>query len=360
VVALGIIQLSDIEVRYGDIRALRGVTIDIQSGEIVTLIGPNGAGKTTLLKVMAGLITQYDGQMQFMGETITNANRAMVREHATLVFQKPVQFGTTVFKNLAYGLRIRGLAESDVHKRVRQSLKLVGLEGFEDRSARRLSGGEKRRVSLARAVAIEPSVLLLDEPSADLDPESKQIVEEVLRTLNKDLDMTIVLATHDIFRAKALADCIGAVRDGIIERYGSASSIFKVELESQVGGVVETNSFQGHASRLETRTIGWSVLRVDLGNGVSVDAMGNQEGDVTLIIPPEDVIVSTDVILSSARNSLKGKISRVESIDSAVFVTIDVGIEILAQITLASLKRLRIKVGDKVYVTFKASSAIVY
>jgi len=357
---MGVIQLSGIEVRYGDIHALRGVSLDIQSGEILTLIGPNGAGKTTLLKVMAGLIAQDDGQMQFMGETITDSNRAIVRENATLVFQRPVQFGTTVYKNIAYGLRIRSLAESDVQKRVRESLKLVGLEGFEDRSARRLSGGEMRRVSLARAVAIEPSVLLLDEPSADLDPESKQIVLEVLRTLNKDLDMTIVMATHDIFRAKALADCIAAVRDGIIERYGSASSIFKVELQSQVGDVSITNSFQGRASRLETRTLGWSVLRVDLGNGVSVDAMGSQEGEVTLVIPPEDVIVSTDVVLSSARNSLKGKVSRVEPSDSTVMVTVDVGIEILAQITVASLKRLRINVGDKVHVTFKASSAIVY
>ncbi len=139
---MGVIQLSDIEFRYGDIRALSGVNLDVQSGEILTLIGPNGAGKTTLLKLMAGLISQYDGQMQFMGETITDTNRAKVREYATLVFQKPVQFGTTVYKNVAYGLRIRGSAESDVHKKVRQALRLVGLEGFENRSARKLSGGE--------------------------------------------------------------------------------------------------------------------------------------------------------------------------------------------------------------------------
>ncbi|MHA1960890.1 MAG: ABC transporter ATP-binding protein [Candidatus Thorarchaeota archaeon] len=357
---MAIVELTHLEAGYDGILALKGANLDIESGEILSLIGANGAGKTTLLKAIGGLISPSAGKIVYQDVEITDANRNTLRENATLVFQNPVHFGTTVYKNVAYGLRIRGVNEPDVDERVTEALELVGLEGFESRNARKLSGGEQRRVSLARAVAVESSLLLLDEPGADLDSESKQVVEETLRFLNKERGTTVVIATHDMFQAKTLAHRIATIQDGIIDRIGRASTVFRLELESRISDRAVINQFQGHATLGDTNRERGGLLRVSLNGKVMIDAAGHRDGDVTIIIPPEDIIVSRQAVLSSARNSLKGNVLRVESANSAVLLTVDVGVELVAQITEDSLKRLKIEKGEEVFVTFKASSVTVY
>ncbi|MHA2188862.1 MAG: ABC transporter ATP-binding protein [Candidatus Thorarchaeota archaeon] len=356
---MGIISLNDVHLRYDQIDALRGINLEIEEGEMLSIIGPNGAGKTSVLKLLAGLLKPTSGEVLFREEPVTDSNRDTLRKEATVVFQKPVQFGTTVFKNVAYGLRIRELNESEVFRRVIEALQLVGLEDFRDRFARKLSGGEQRRVSLARAVVLNTDILLLDEPTADLDLESARIIEDVLIKINKERNTTIIVSTHNMFQAEAISHRTAIIQQGMIERIGLAREILGDEIDRlHVDGLVK-NTFSGKAVLQESGSRIRHLLKVDLGNKVFIEALGSREGDVTVRFSPQDVIVSKEAIMSSARNSILGKVAEIEEINSVVFLTIDVGVEIVAQITKSSLERFEIKSGDSVYVTFKASSVIV-
>ncbi|MHA1933668.1 MAG: ABC transporter ATP-binding protein [Candidatus Thorarchaeota archaeon] len=356
---MGIISLNDVHLRYDQIDALRGINLEIEEGEMLSIIGPNGAGKTSVLKLLAGLLKPTSGEVLFREEPVTDSNRDTLRKEATVVFQKPVQFGTTVFKNVAYGLRIRELNESEVFRRVIEALQLVGLEDFRDRFARKLSGGEQRRVSLARAIVLNTDILLLDEPTADLDLESARIIEDVLIKINKERNTTIIVSTHNMFQAEAISHRTAIIQQGMIERIGLAREILGDEIDRlHVDGLVK-NTFSGKAVLQESGSRIRHLLKVDLGNKVFIEALGSREGDVTVRFSPQDVIVSKEAIMSSARNSILGKVAEIEEINSVVFLTIDVGVEIVAQITKSSLERFEIKSGDSVYVTFKASSVIV-
>ena len=358
--ALGVVELQHIQVAFEDQQALKGITLEIETGEVLSIVGPNGAGKTTLLKVFAGLLKPTFGTVMFKGEDITDENRNMLRRNATLVFQKPVHFGTSVFKNVAYGLRIRGISEAVVEKRVNEALELVNLKGFEDRPARHLSGGEQRRVSLARGIALNPELLLLDEPTADLDIESSRIIENVIRMLNRERMMTLVISTHNMFQAEALSNRTAVLTHGKLQRSDRAGAVLGSELERLHDLGLVLNTFEGRAVWVNGEPSWRGLLEVHLAGGLTIEAVGTREGDVTAWIPPQDVIVSKEAILSSARNSISGKVIRIETISSTTLLTVDVGVEISAQITQRSLNRIGIKEGDSVYVTFKASSVAVY
>ncbi|MFW9807720.1 MAG: energy-coupling factor ABC transporter ATP-binding protein, partial [Candidatus Thorarchaeota archaeon] len=181
---MGIIQLENIGVSFDTVKALDNVSFSINAGEMFSIIGPNGAGKTTVMRVLAGLLEPTEGNVLFHGERVTGANRQALRRQAPMVFQKPTLFNTTLFKNVAYGLRIRGISESEVKRTVLETLELVQLTDLQNRLARTLSGGEQRRTSLAMAIALDTEVMLVDEPTAYLDNESAEIVEATLKRLN--------------------------------------------------------------------------------------------------------------------------------------------------------------------------------
>lgn len=358
--ALGVITAKDIHVHLDTSHALRGLNIDVNQGEILSIVGPNGSGKTTLLKLLGGLLQPTSGELKFKDQVINDENRESLRKIATMVFQKPVHFGTSVFKNTAYGLRIRGIDEEEITRRVRKALTLVDLEDMSEKLARNLSGGEQRRVSIARAIVLEPEILLLDEPTADLDIDSTKIVEDVLKNINKEYNTTIIVSTHNIFQAESISHRTAIIDRGQIQMIGRASAMLGFELEKLSDDGVVLNTFKGCATWLKKNTHWRGLLRIELAEGVFIEAIGTQEGDVTLWIPPQDVIISKKTVLSSARNTLKGRILRIEETDSTILLTVDVGVEISAQITRSSLIDFDITIGDSVYVTFKASSVSVY
>jgi tungstate transport system ATP-binding protein len=360
VVALGVITATDIHVYLDHTHALRGVDLDVQKGEILSIVGPNGAGKTTLLRTLGGLLKPTSGEVTYNDEPVTDDNRKLLRQRATVVFQKPVHFGTSVSKNIAYGLRIRGIDESTIAKRVQEILSFVGLEGLEARMARSLSGGEQRRVALARALALEPEILLLDEPTADLDVDSARAVEEALRKANSERGTTIIISTHNMFQAETLAHRTAIIQNGRIGRVGRASVMLGVELERLQDEGRMLNTFKGTASWVSENQTWRGLLRIQLADSVFVQAVGAHDGEVKVWIPPQDVIVSKESILSSARNTLTGNVVEIDDTDSTTLLTVDVGVEIAAQITRSSLNDLEIRIGDAVHVTFKASSVAVY
>ena len=217
------LQLVDVKKSYRAVKALHSVSLDLQGGKIIVLLGVNGAGKTTLMRIMAGLENADAGKLFFNNQPI---ECKALRKVSTLVFQKSVMFSTNVFSNLAYGLRIRKVPKDQITKKVADALQAVRLSGFEKRRAKKTSGGEQQRIALARAFLIEPHVLLLDEPTANLDPNNSVIIEKAIVN-RKDAQRIIVMATHDLTQARRLADEIVHIYNGKIVEVAKPTDFFE-------------------------------------------------------------------------------------------------------------------------------------
>jgi len=218
-----ILELRNVSKSYGEIRAIRNVSLKVRERETLAILGPNGAGKTTLLKIMAGLLQPDSGIILYRGKPIDGVDQ--LRRRVTMVFQMSVMFNTSVYGNVAYGLRVRGLPRREIDDKVRDVLRLVGLEGFEDRKAKELSGGEQQKVALARALAIQPEILLLDEPTSNLDSPSAASIEQILSQIKHRT--SIVLTTHNIFQARRLAERIIFMSSGVIVEDSPAEEFFR-------------------------------------------------------------------------------------------------------------------------------------
>ena len=192
--------------------ALKSLSLEFQGSRIIALLGVNGAGKTTLMRIMAGLDNADSGQLLFNGQRIGCKE---LRQVSTLVFQKSAMFSTNVYDNLAYGLKIRKVPKDQIKIKVAEALQEVRLAGFEKRKAKKTSGGEQQRIALARAFLLESHILLLDEPTANLDPNSAAIIEKAI-VAKKSPDRIIVMATHNLTQARRIADEIVHIYNGQI------------------------------------------------------------------------------------------------------------------------------------------------
>ncbi len=357
---MGIIRLENVGVKFGAVKALDDVSFSINEGEMFSIIGPNGAGKTTALRIIAGLLKPSEGEVLFHEELVSDINRQDLRRQAPMVFQKPTLFNTTLFKNVAYGLRIRGVAEDEVRRTVLETLDLVQLKDLQNRLARTLSGGEQRRASLAMAIALDTEMLLVDEPTAYLDSESAEIVEATLKRLNRDRSTTVVMVTHNFLQAEVLANRATILHHGRISKVGTVSEIFRSELEGLMQDEYKSNTFSGMARTTVDANQKTKPVQIELENGVIIEALSREEGMVTVYIPPQDIIISREEVFSSARNSLRGKIVQIDARELTALLTVDVGVKLMVQITHTSKNQLGIAHGDEVYATFKASSVRVF
>jgi tungstate transport system ATP-binding protein len=222
---MSFIELKGISKRYGNIMALDNVTLDVNKGEIFAVMGNSGAGKTTLLKILALLEKQSNGSYYYEGEEV-RGNEDRLRRKITMVFQKPVMFNTSVYNNVAYGLKLRGFRKDEVKRRVREALNLVKLQDYEKYNAKKLSGGEQQRVAIARALVLNPELLIMDEPTANLDPANVIIIEKVMKEIVRE-GTTIVLATHNLFQAKRLSNRVIHLFEGKSVEIGETKSVFE-------------------------------------------------------------------------------------------------------------------------------------
>jgi len=210
-----ILELDKIGKNYRALRALDSMSLKATGGRIIVLIGVNGAGKTTLMRIIAGLEEPTAGDISFNGQ---NTIAKELRKITTMVFQRTIMFNRSVYDNVAFGLRVRGVKDEEIAEKVPQALRLVGLTNFEKRNAKKTSGGEQQRIALARAFVLFPQILLLDEPTANLDPNNATIIERAITSRRKD-DEIIIMATHNLAQARRLADEIVHIYNGrIVER----------------------------------------------------------------------------------------------------------------------------------------------
>jgi tungstate transport system ATP-binding protein len=213
------IELSEVHVRANDTKILDRVTLTIAPGPPTVLIGPNGSGKTTLLRVAMGLARPTEGSITWGGQ------RQLPPLRRAIVFQRPVMLRRRCAANVRYALAAAGVSRDRRAQRISELLRLVGLEGFETRPARRMSGGEQQRLALARALAREPDVLFLDEPTASLDPAATKTIEDIVQAISSQ-GVKVVMATHDLGEARRLAGDIVLLHRGSVVESGSAERFF--------------------------------------------------------------------------------------------------------------------------------------
>ena len=245
------IEIRNISKQFGTFQALRDVSLDIASGELIALLGPSGCGKTTLLRIIAGLETPDVGTIHFSGEDTTDVH---VRERGVgFVFQHYALFRhMTVFENVAFGLRVKPRSErpseAQIKQKVTDLLKLVQLDWIADRFPSQLSGGQRQRIALARALAVEPKVLLLDEPFGALDAKVRKELRRWLRRLHDELHVTSIFVTHDQEGALGVADRVVVINQGKIEQSGSPQEVWEHPASPFVYGFLgDVNLFHGRA-----------------------------------------------------------------------------------------------------------------
>ena len=279
------IQVKNIEKHFGAFHALNNISLDFPDGQLVALLGPSGCGKTTLLRIIAGLESADGGQVILEGEDATNVH---VREREVgFVFQHYALFRhMTVFDNIAFGLRVRPRAtrpsEAEIKKRVTRLLDLVQLGFLADRYPAQLSGGQRQRIALARALAVEPRVLLLDEPFGALDAKVRKELRRWLRTLHDELHITSIFVAHDQEEALEVADQIIVMNKGNVEQIGSPREVYEKPATPFVF------DFLGQANRFEGQN---NAGMIQIGEDrIQLDSLRNApSGDVIAFARPDEL-----------------------------------------------------------------------
>jgi tungstate transport system ATP-binding protein len=351
------IEFDHVVMKFGEKEVLNEVSFSIKDGEIFTFIGPSGSGKTTILRLIDILERPTAGKILIDGTDVTtlrDREKIQVRRKMSMVFQKPSPLRGSVYSNVAIGLHFRKIDHTEIDDRVREALDLVGLKGYEGRKATTLSGGEMQRVAIARAVATKPDILLLDEPTANLDPVSTEKIENLIGALKERFGITVVLSTHDMVQGQRLADRIAVVIDGRIGQIGSSKEIFYHPMNRAVAHMAGVeNIFEGIVAANEA-----GLADIDV-NGTRIVATSHSSPGtpVTIYMRPEDITFYTkDSIRSSARNMFTGRIIKVVPIGPMVRMKVDAGVKLTAVITQRSFEELGLELGKETELTFKASA----
>ncbi|WP_137893631.1 sulfate ABC transporter ATP-binding protein [Ramlibacter sp. 2FC] len=358
------IEIRNVSKQFGDFHALRDVSLDIGSGELVALLGPSGCGKTTLLRIIAGLETADAGSILFAGEDTTDVH---VRERQVgFVFQHYALFRhMTVFENVAFGLRVkpRGQrpSEAQIKAKVHELLGLVQLDWLAERYPAQLSGGQRQRIALARALAVEPKVLLLDEPFGALDAKVRKELRRWLRRLHDDLHVTSIFVTHDQEEALEVADRVVLMNAGQVEQIGSPQEVWDHPASPFVYGFLgDVNLFHGRAHEGEV-LIGADHHAIRLDSPEHLDA---QDAKAFAYVRPHDLEVrrytpgATGIVARLARAIVVGPIARLElnRVDANQSVDPEV---IEAQMPAAQFRELALREGETLVLTPRRARVFV-
>jgi len=329
-----VLELRGVRHRYDGRVVLDLERFAVPPGALIAIVGPNGAGKSTLLRLLALLERPTEGAVLLDGRPADLA----LRRRVTLVEQRPVLLRGTTRQNLEFGLRVRGIRRTEVNRLVDNVAGRLGITPLLDRRRHELSDGEVQRIAVARALAVEPDVLLLDEPASSADRAAAQSLYHALAEERARRPLAVCLASHQLEDAYRWADDVRALADGRLSPV-TPENLFRIELPVGAPG---------------------DLKHVQVGN-VEIAALTDKSGPAILAVPPTDILVSREPLTSSARNVFCGRVTRlVHQRGGAVHVTADVGVELVAVVTEDAARDLGLTPGSPVAFAFKASAVRVF
>jgi len=328
--------------------------LQVETGELLAVIGPNGAGKSSLLLAIAALLP-YSGQIFLNGSLVNQTHSHSARRNMALVMQDPPLLQTSVFENVALGLRFRGTAESEVQLRVNQWLDRLHITELAHRPANHISGGEAQRVALARAFVLQPTLLLLDEPFSALDKPSRQSLLSDLHGILTETLVTTLFVTHDLDEALSLSDRVAVLINGELRQIGSANEVFSAPTDREIAAFVGVESLLAGV----VEDIQEGLLLIRTGSGI-VQGIGEAQvgQSVWVCLRPEEITLqpAPDNTPSSARNHIPGVIQQLAIHGPLMRVTLSGDCPLVALITRTSARELDLQEGMAVIASFKAST----
>jgi molybdopterin-binding protein len=333
---------------------LKDVSLEVPQGEYVVIIGPTGAGKTILLETVAGIYPPDSGRINLDGRDITHEEPR--NRNICMVYQDYMLFPhLSVHDNILFGLRNRHMPKPEIERRVEESASLLGISHLLHRRPDTLSGGEQQRTAIARAIVMEPSVLLLDEPLSALDGRTREALRSELKRLHDTLDTTVLHITHNFEEVFSLADRVAVMNQGEIVQVGTPDAVFrKPNCEFIADFVGVENLFKGTCRMDNGNTV------IETGGLSLVSTTCTRDGEVFVSVRPEDIMVSRARPEISAQNVFRGTVS--ESVDAGMVmrVVVDAGLPFVVTLTRQAYQDLDIRKGDSVHLIFKAASVHVF
>lgn len=347
------IQVRNLCVDLGDF-ALHDVNLDVKPGEYFIILGPTGAGKTVLLESIAGLHQLKSGQIWLGGKEVTRLEPE--KRGISIVYQDQALFPHfSVKDNITFGLKLRKKNRREIKATLDWLAELLSIPHLLNRRPDTLSGGERQKVALARALSIKPQLLLLDEPLSALDPENREGVQRELRRLHNQVKVTTVHVTHDFEEAIALGDRIAVLGDGCIKQIGTSEQIFRQPNSEFVARfAMVRNIFVGEI------TGGNGENAVFCTEDTKLAVVTDLRGKCHASLRPEDILISHAPFHSSARNSFCGTITSVTDKGSILYLTVTLPPDFICLVTRNSFEAMGLGEGNKVYITFKASAVHIF
>ncbi len=339
------LRLKNIVKKYGKLKAVDNLNLDVREGELLTLLGPSGCGKTTTLRAVSGFVTLNSGDIYIGERKITDL--APEKRGIGLVFQNYALWPhMTVFQNLSFGLQIKKLPNDKIKKKVEQALALVKLEGLENRYPRQLSGGQQQRVALVRALVLEPDILLLDEPLSNLDAILREQMRFEIAQIHKEYKVTTIYVTHDQTEAMVISDRIAVLDNGKLVQLGKPAEIYSQPTNRFVAGFMGTTSFlHGRVKEVHGEQ---AVVAVDNGitiTGINSGLEAGQEVDVA--VRPENIrfIWEPEQRAASEQNYYEIRVVRASYVGELIDYQLDLAGSL---IRARGEVQKKLKVGDKI------------
>ena len=347
------IQVKKLCVELGDFQ-LKDIELTVDEGEYFIVLGPTGAGKTVLLESIAGLYPVKSGQIWLRGKEVTSLEPE--KRNISIVYQDHALFPhLSAGENILFGLKIHRRPKQELTQTLDWISDLLGIAHLLDRSPDTLSGGERQKVALARALSTKPEVLLLDEPLSALDPETREGVQKELRQLHNQLRVTTIHVTHDFEEAIAMGDHIAVLGEGCIKQVGTPEQIFhQPNSEFVARFAMVRNIFTGEVVEKDDGIIVFCTEDTELV--VVTDLRGKSHASVR----PEDILISPEPLRSSARNSFCGTITHIADRGSTLYLTVNLPPDFICLVTRRSLEEMGLAEGQRVYITFKASAVHIF
>ena len=314
------VELRNVTLAYGQFTAVKDVSLSISKGSFVTLLGPSGCGKTTILRSLAGLVTPTSGEIHIAGRQVNDV--PIHKRNIGLVFQNYALFPhKTIFDNVGFGLKYRNVAKAEIARKVTRALEIVRLPGVEKKLPSELSGGQQQRIALARAIVIEPDVLLLDEPLSALDANLREEMRIEIKTIQREVGITTLFVTHDQEEALAMSDRIVVMNHGVVEQAGTPEEVYNAPASRFVA------SFLGQSNLLEGKVTavakGKAKVTLDTVGEIAVASAGGvRPGDkVTIVVRAQKIIVGG----AEGVNVLKGKVLATAYLGGTASYIVEVG-----------------------------------